>query len=89
MRMKSYPSKRSQECPKRRLAESAVAAVDLCECGTYQLHVGALTVRLTTDAFAELQHTLAHALEQAAVPRARTHAEWSLRLNGLRPRGSA
>src|SRR5688572_15399735 len=30
-----------QRCSQTRLAESSVAAVDVCECGVMQLHVGA------------------------------------------------
>lgn len=51
-----------KECARRRLAEGGVAAVDECECGMFQLHLGALTLRLTPPALAELWDTLGRAL---------------------------
>jgi hypothetical protein len=51
-----------EECGRRRLSESSIAAVDECECGMFQLHLGALTLRLTAPALAELWDTLGRAL---------------------------
>jgi hypothetical protein len=34
------------DCPRSRLAEGRLAAVDTCECGMLQVHVGALTLRM-------------------------------------------
>lgn len=45
-----------------RLAESSIAAVDACECGMLQLHVGAMTLRLSPCAAAELLRTLSQAV---------------------------
>lgn len=49
-------------CTKRRLAQSVVASVDICTCGTMQLHVGAVTLRLVPGAAEQLAHTLKLAL---------------------------
>jgi len=51
-------------CPRARLAQSAIAAVDACECGMLQLHLGALTIRMTPPAMAELESTLRAALRE-------------------------
>lgn len=40
------------------LAKSSVASVAVCECGMVHLHMGALTLRFTATAFAELRGTL-------------------------------
>jgi hypothetical protein len=52
-----------EECGRRRLSESSIAAVDECECGMVQLHLGALTLRLTPPALAELWDTLGRAMQ--------------------------
>jgi hypothetical protein len=49
-------------CSQTRLAESAVAAVDLCSCGTLQLHLGPLTLRLAPCALTELRTTVDRAM---------------------------
>jgi hypothetical protein len=54
-----------EECGRRRLAEGSVAAVDECDCGMLQLHLGALTLRLTPPALADLWDTLGRALRTA------------------------
>lgn len=53
-------------CRRRRLAESAVAAVDVCDCGVMQVHVGTLTLRLEPRAARELAATLDAALTRHA-----------------------
>jgi hypothetical protein len=50
------------ECPKTRLAEGGLAAVDVCHCGMMQLHIGALTLRITPGALSELLSTLGQAV---------------------------
>lgn len=45
-----------------RLAEGSIAAVDACECGMLQLHIGAMTLRLSPCAASELLRTLSHAV---------------------------
>ena len=47
-------SSKDNACRRVRLAESEVGAVDACECGVQILHIGALTLRLTPEAFREL-----------------------------------
>lgn len=49
-------------CSQTRLAESGVAAVDLCSCGTLQLHIGPLTLRLAPCALSELRATVDKAI---------------------------
>ncbi|MCG8554672.1 MAG: hypothetical protein MJD61_05190 [Proteobacteria bacterium] len=70
-------------CRQTRLAQGAVAAVDMCECGMIQLHVGAITLRLEPRALSELLATLGQAVAEhdrtsaseqpAAVPFRRRH----------------
>lgn len=55
-----------RDCPKVRLAEGPVAAVDECSCGMMQLHLGPLTVRLAPEAMEELRATLERALSAQA-----------------------
>ena len=45
-----------------RLAESEYAAVDMCHCGTLQLHLGDLSVRLPPELVLALTRTLTAAL---------------------------
>jgi hypothetical protein len=56
-----HPSE-STECPRTRLAEGSLVAVDACQCGTLQVHLGALTLRMAPCALAELAHTLNQAV---------------------------
>lgn|GEM_PF-5605057 len=53
-----------EACPRVRLAKSAIAAVDACQCGMLQLHLGAITIRMTPPALAELESTLRAALRE-------------------------
>lgn len=52
-------------CRTVRLAQSEVAAVDRCACGMLRLHLGALTLRFTPQAFAEVLGTLGEAWGRA------------------------
>lgn len=63
-----------QRCRQTRLAESSVAAVDVCECGVMQLHLGAVTLRLAPSALTELHSTLEQALAERAALEQRMHA---------------
>jgi hypothetical protein len=63
---RGFPSER-RECTRIRLAESGVAAVDLCSCGTLQVHIGALTLRLDELALSELTATFGRALTENAL----------------------
>ncbi len=49
-------------CARTRLAESEVAAVDLCDCGMMHLHLGPFSLRLTPDVLESVLDTLADAV---------------------------
>jgi hypothetical protein len=55
-------SPESTDCPRTRLAQGALAAVDACRCGMLQVHLGALTLRLAPCALTELANTLNQAV---------------------------
>jgi hypothetical protein len=74
-------------CHRTRLAESGVAAVDVCSCGMLQLHLGPMTLRMTPEALSELLGTLGEAVAQAAGRRVRGEA--SLELRSFRTKGNA
>jgi hypothetical protein len=57
-------------CARTRLAEGALAAVDICDCGIFQLQLGALTLRLEPSALSDLAETL----QQALIAQARRRA---------------
>ena len=75
-----------------RLAESEAVAVDMCGCGTLQVHLGDLSLRLPAEMVANLIRTLGAAL--AARQRILAHraapelaaANWS---GSETPRGKA
>jgi len=75
-----------------RLAEGECRAVDLCQCGTLQLHLGDLSLRLSPDVAHSVLRTLAAALarRQALLAEranaAFATANWS---GGETPRGKA
>ncbi len=78
-----------QRCGQTRLAESSVAAVDVCDCGVMQLHVGAVTLRLAPSALGELLSTLEQAVaERAALEKRKDHLE-TVPATGRPPRGQA
>lgn len=52
----------STDCPRTRLAQGALAAVDACRCGMLHVHIGALTLRMAPCALVELASTLNHAV---------------------------
>lgn len=56
----------TEDCPRVRLAQGPLAAVDACECGMLQLHLGAVTLRMAPCALAELESTLREALAEHA-----------------------
>jgi len=64
-----HPS--TTDCHRTRLASSGVAAVDVCQCGGAQLHVGPITLRLTFGGLEELHATLGRALAEQAVRESR------------------
>jgi hypothetical protein len=72
------------DCPRRRLAQGDLAAVDACGCGMLQVHIGALTLRLAPCALEELASTLNDAV--AAHDRRFAAAETSPATLGHLPR---
>lgn len=60
------------DCKRRRLAEGGVAAVDVCSCGTLQVHLGALSIRMDEGALTEMVTTLRRALWEYALDRSGT-----------------
>jgi hypothetical protein len=81
------PATAPSSCQATRLAETSVAAVDVCSCGMLQLHLGALTLRFAPSAADELLETLRVAMARHA---AHTGAEESsLGLCGPLGRGQA
>ena len=46
------------DCPRTRLVQGDLAAVDACGCGMLQVHIGALTLRMAACALEELANTL-------------------------------
>jgi hypothetical protein len=59
------------DCPRTRLARGTLAAVDACQCGMLQVHIGALTLRMAPCALTELANTL----HQAVAAHARRFCE--------------
>ncbi len=51
-------------CERTRLAEGNVSAVDICECGMMQLHVGAFTLRLEPAVVSDVLATLGEAIAE-------------------------
>ena len=72
MKHASFPAIADQKCGRSRLAEGDVAAVDRCDCGMFQLHLAAVTLRLAPEALTSLYATRGRALAaSAAAERAR------------------
>jgi hypothetical protein len=57
------------DCPRTRLAENSVGSVEVCSCGMWQLHVGALTLRLAPCAISELLGLLGQAVAEHSARR--------------------
>lgn len=55
-----------ETCTIVRLADSELAAVDRCSCGTLRVHLGAITLRVTPQALQQIVHTLGCALLASA-----------------------
>ena len=60
--------RRDEACAQRELAAGAGSRVDQCDHGTVHLTVGALTLRLSPEQFADLAATLAAAAERLGAP---------------------
>jgi len=83
----------SSECPRTRVAQNSVGAVDVCECGMWQLHLGAITLRLAPCGLSELLALLGSAVAERA-SRALPHEGYTESIPGLafpfgRKRGEA
>jgi hypothetical protein len=70
MKTSSFQAVPIEACRRFRVAEGEIAAVDLCDCGAYQLHLGAMTLRLAPEALSSLLSTLGEAVAVASARRA-------------------
>jgi hypothetical protein len=77
------------ECAKRRLAENATVAVDVCSCGVMQIHLGSLTLRMSPCAVSDLIRVLDRAVQLHAGDAQREPAEHLHSGTPGRPRGQA
>ncbi len=68
---KAAHSAPGNQCQRIRVAQNGVAAVDLCNCGVFHVHVGALTLRMEPPAVQELlaalRAALAHGSSEASL----------------------
>ena len=78
-----------QQCRQTRLAEGGVAAIDLCECGVVQIHVGAVTLRMAPCALGEFIATLERAVAERAALQEADPASEAPPLLGRGNRGQA
>ncbi len=85
----SQPSHSQNDCPRRRLAQGALAAVDICSCGMLQVHIGALTLRMDPCALSELVSTLGQAVAAHSGRRFCVNGSQSHAALGGRNRGEA
>lgn len=68
----------ADSCPRALLARGPLASVDVCRCGMLHLHLGALTIRLTPEALAELVTTLTTAVAAHAATHVRARVARTL-----------
>jgi hypothetical protein len=87
-RSHSFPTE-AAGCTRQRLAEGDLAAVDVCSCGTLQVHIGALSLRLDEQALSELVVTFGRALAENAERRRSRRVDSALSLFQSRRRGEA
>ena len=80
-----------ETCTIVRLADSELAAVDRCSCGTLRVHLGAVTLRVTPEALQQIMHTLGSALIANAGLEAVTPSQLTTSTVGTRkmPRGQS
>ena len=78
----------SRDCPRTRLAEAEIGSVDVCDCGMWQLNIGALTLRFAPAAVSELLGLLGQAVAEHSARRL-TDAELALAVPFLSRRGDA
>lgn len=78
----------SRDCPRTRLAETEIGSVDVCDCGMWQLHIGAVTLRFAPAAVSELLGLLGQAVAEHSARRL-TDAERALSVPFFAKRGDA
>ena len=78
----------SRDCTRTRLAETEIGSVDVCDCGMWQLHIGALTLRFAPAAVSELLGLLGQAVAEHSSRRL-TEAERAMQMPFLGKRGDA
>jgi hypothetical protein len=85
---RSRHSPDSRDCPRTRLAETEIGSVDVCDCGMWQLHIGAVTLRFAPAAVSELLGLLGQAVAEHSARRL-TDAERAMQLPFFAKRGDA
>jgi hypothetical protein len=78
----------ARDCPRTRLAETDIGSVDVCDCGMWQLHIGAMTLRFAPAAVSELLGLLGQAVAEHSARRL-SDAEPSLQIPHYAKRGDA
>jgi hypothetical protein len=81
-------SPESRDCPRTRLAETDIGSVEVCDCGMWQLHIGALTLRFAPAAVSELLGLLGQAVAEHS-GRRMSDAERALQVPFFGRRGDA
>ncbi len=81
-------SSESRDCPRTRLAEADIGSVEVCDCGMWQLHIGAVTVRFAPAAVSELLGLLGQAVAEHSARRL-AEAERVMQMPFLGKRGDA
>lgn len=78
----------SRSCPRTRLAQTEMGSVDVCDCGMWQLHLGAITLRFAPAAVSELLGLLGQAVAEHSARRL-ADAERALQMTFTGRRGEA
>jgi hypothetical protein len=81
-------SPESRDCPRTRLAETDIGSVEVCDCGMWQLHIGAVTLRFAPAAVSELLGLLGQAVAEHSGRRL-SDAERALQVSFFGRRGDA
>jgi hypothetical protein len=78
----------SRDCQRVRLAEADIGSVDVCDCGMWQLNMGALTLRFAPAAVSDLLGLLGQAVAEHSGRRL-SEAERTLEMALFGRRGDA
>jgi hypothetical protein len=62
-------------CPTTELAHSTIGRVEVCRCGLVTVHIGPVTLRLTSGALSEVNHLLASAVTRGGMLQANDDRE--------------